>query len=75
MFPCHRSNSWISSGDRTFGTIENGEREMCPWAISKYFGDLVSNTSALMINYAKWWIRCKSVQRYESRLSTLVFVY
>jgi hypothetical protein len=26
---------------------DNGtEREMCPWAISKYFGDLVSNTSA-----------------------------
>jgi hypothetical protein len=25
-----------------------GEREMCPWAISKYFGDLVSNTSAKM---------------------------
>jgi hypothetical protein len=23
-----------------------GEREMCPWAISKCFGDLVSNTSA-----------------------------
>jgi len=22
------------------------EREMCHWAISKYFGDLVSNTSA-----------------------------
>jgi hypothetical protein len=22
------------------------EREMCPWAISKYFGDLVPNTSA-----------------------------
>jgi hypothetical protein len=22
------------------------ERELCPWAISKYFGDLVSNTSA-----------------------------
>jgi hypothetical protein len=22
------------------------EREMCPWAISKYFGDLMSNTSA-----------------------------
>jgi hypothetical protein len=22
------------------------EREMCPWVISKYFGDLVSNTSA-----------------------------
>jgi hypothetical protein len=28
--------------------VERGgaEREMCPWAISKYFGDLVSNTSA-----------------------------
>jgi hypothetical protein len=25
---------------------EDTEREMCPWAISKYFGDLVSNTSA-----------------------------
>jgi hypothetical protein len=25
-----------------------GESEMCPWAISKYFGDLVSNTSALV---------------------------
>jgi hypothetical protein len=24
------------------------EREMCPRAISKYFGDLVSNTSALV---------------------------
>jgi hypothetical protein len=25
---------------------EPSEREMCPWAISKCFGDLVSNTSA-----------------------------
>jgi hypothetical protein len=25
---------------------EGAEREMCPWAISKCFGDLVSNTSA-----------------------------
>jgi hypothetical protein len=25
---------------------QSSEREMCPWAISKYFGDLVSNTSA-----------------------------
>jgi hypothetical protein len=25
------------------------EREMCPWAISKYFGDLVSNTSAQVL--------------------------
>jgi hypothetical protein len=29
---------WDSTG--------NIEREMCLWAISKYFGDLVSNTSA-----------------------------
>jgi hypothetical protein len=28
-----------------FSGLDN-EREMCPWAISKYFGDLVSNTSA-----------------------------
>jgi hypothetical protein len=27
------------------GFIWPCEREMCPWAISKYFGDLVSNTS------------------------------
>jgi hypothetical protein len=26
--------------------VVESEREMCPWAISKYFGDLVSNTSA-----------------------------
>jgi hypothetical protein len=25
---------------------DDTEREMCPWAISKYFGGLVSNTSA-----------------------------
>jgi hypothetical protein len=31
------------------GWVEEGsEREMCLWAISKYFGDLVSNTSAKM---------------------------
>jgi hypothetical protein len=28
------------------GRVESTEREMCPWAISKCFGDLVSNTSA-----------------------------
>jgi hypothetical protein len=37
-------------GERERGSArvgeERGEREMCPWAISKYFGDLVSNTSA-----------------------------
>jgi hypothetical protein len=27
---------------------DESEREMCLWAISKYFGDLVTNTSALM---------------------------
>jgi hypothetical protein len=26
--------------------LQQSEREMCPWAISKYSGDLVSNTSA-----------------------------
>jgi hypothetical protein len=26
------------------------ERELCPWAISKYFGDLVSNTSVYVLN-------------------------
>ena len=29
-------------------TRRKTEREMCPWAISKYFRDLVSNTSAKM---------------------------
>jgi hypothetical protein len=28
------------------GGRRDTEREMCLWAISKYFGDLVSNTSA-----------------------------
>ena len=31
---------------RNLNPKEEIEREMCPWAISKYFGDLVSNTSA-----------------------------
>jgi hypothetical protein len=55
--------------------LVEGEREMCPWAISKYFGDQVSNTNGYVLNYAKWWTKCKSIQRYDSRLSTLVFVY
>jgi hypothetical protein len=35
-------------GIKTINMVGGGgiEREMCPWAISKYFGDLVSNTSA-----------------------------
>jgi hypothetical protein len=28
------------------GALRVTEREMCPWAISKYFGDLVPNTGA-----------------------------
>jgi hypothetical protein len=32
------------------------EREMCPWAISKYFGDLVSNKCLSV----KWWTKYKS---------------
>jgi hypothetical protein len=44
------------------------EREMCPWAISKYFGDLVS----------KQVLKCKMVDKVQTknkgmflRLSTL----
>jgi hypothetical protein len=33
-------------GDATIAGRIGAEREMCPWAISKYFGDLVPNTSA-----------------------------
>jgi hypothetical protein len=33
-------------GNTRYPSWVAGEREMCPWAISKYFGDLVSNTSA-----------------------------
>ena len=47
------------------------EREMCPWAISKYFGDWVPTQMFWVWNYAKWWIKGKSTQRYDSRLSTL----
>jgi hypothetical protein len=31
---------------RAFKASHGCEREMCLWVISKYFGDLVSNTSA-----------------------------
>jgi hypothetical protein len=52
-----RRPTWPASGGTARGqcrgrepTCQRGgertEREMCPWAISKYFGDLVSNTSA-----------------------------
>jgi hypothetical protein len=36
----------LASGGRHGDHHFRCEREMCPWAISKYFGDLVSNTSA-----------------------------
>jgi hypothetical protein len=37
----------IAKNNRILGILVlDVEREMCPWAISKYFGDLVSNTSA-----------------------------
>jgi hypothetical protein len=32
-------------------------------------------TQMVVLNYAKWWTKCKSIQRYDYRLSTLVFVY
>jgi hypothetical protein len=36
----------ITNGFKVDKADPTPEREMCPWAISKYFGDLVSNTSA-----------------------------
>jgi hypothetical protein len=51
------------------------EREMCLWAISKYFGDWVPTQMVLELNYAKLWMKCKSTQRNDSRLSTSVFMY
>jgi hypothetical protein len=36
----------LDSGSAMRLRFDPCEREMCPWAISKYFGDLVSNTSA-----------------------------
>jgi hypothetical protein len=49
------------------------EREMCPWAISKYFGDWVP-TQVLLC----WSMQCggqsaNHVKRYVSRLSTLFY--
>jgi hypothetical protein len=45
---CHETISSLkSSNDELTAKLEEvSEREMCPWAISKCFGDLVSNTSA-----------------------------
>jgi hypothetical protein len=48
---------------------ERIEREMCPWAISKYFGDLVSNTSAQVLNGGQ---SANQEKRYVSRLGTLI---
>jgi hypothetical protein len=42
---CVREKKWRRQIGPTDSERES-EREMCPWAISKYFGDLVSNTSA-----------------------------
>jgi hypothetical protein len=30
---------WAESGPTSLGLHKIAEREMCPWAISKYFGD------------------------------------
>jgi hypothetical protein len=46
------------------------EREMCPWAISKYFGDLVFNTSAYCKKVDKVQIKDKGM---FLRLSTLFY--
>jgi hypothetical protein len=41
-----RSDGGDQTGEGVNGCGRRCEREMCPWAISKCFGDLVSNTSA-----------------------------
>jgi hypothetical protein len=51
IFVRHQPNTESRSGyctsTRTFHIMcAPSERKMCPWAISKYFDDLVSNTSA-----------------------------
>jgi hypothetical protein len=56
--------------DQVLKCGEGIEREMCPWAISKYFGDLVS----------KQVLKCKMVDKAQTkdkrmflRLSTLFY--
>jgi hypothetical protein len=44
--PRAASPSGGRAAGRGEGAVGGTEREMCPWAISKYFGDLVTNTSA-----------------------------
>jgi hypothetical protein len=44
----------LAMSSRVLFFLSTTEREMCPWAISKYFGDQVSNTNGLSINCAKW---------------------
>jgi hypothetical protein len=40
-------NKRVEARARPYVIIEGEfEREMCPWAISKYFGELSANTSA-----------------------------
>ena len=41
-----RDDKATESGSSQKKKDGKNEREMCPWAISKYFGDLMSNTSA-----------------------------
>jgi hypothetical protein len=48
LSPLHLEPNFLAT---TFAFLhERTEREMCPWAISKCFGDLVSNTSAKVSN-------------------------
>jgi hypothetical protein len=47
-------------------------------ALEPFLSILVIKCPTQMVqvfNCAKWWMKCKSTQRYDSRLSTLVFVY
>jgi hypothetical protein len=48
--PARQSDTRVVEGETGYAEVNgqmgrSSEREMCPWAISKYFGDLVSNTS------------------------------
>jgi hypothetical protein len=55
----------------------SGERLKGKCALGPFLSILMIKcpTQMVVLNYAKWWTKCKSIQRYDSRLSTLVFVY
>ena len=64
--------SWPQRNIRLLTTrnVLDGEREMCPWAISSIFWWLSVQHILSGLLYAKWWMKCKSTRRYDSILST-----